>query len=86
MEGEIYLWGQLMAELQGRQLQQARMRIGSLLRGGSLIDNMDVRRNITFPLYYHFQDQMAAEDIEARCALLLADMGLGFLGEPGRGR
>jgi ABC-type transporter Mla maintaining outer membrane lipid asymmetry ATPase subunit MlaF len=84
MEGEIYLWGQLMAELQGRQLQQARMRIGSLLRGGSLIDNMDVRRNITFPLYYHFQDQMAAEDIEARCALLLADMGLGFLGEPGR--
>tara|TARA_Y100000588_G_scaffold346535_1_gene394592 strand:- start:476 stop:1249 length:774 start_codon:yes stop_codon:yes gene_type:complete len=84
VEGEIYLRGLDVIQLQGTALQQARMCTGSVLRGGGLIDNMDVRRNITFPLYYHFQYQLAAEDIEARCATLLADMDLNHLGVPGR--
>lgn len=83
MDGEVYLFGQPLTQMGDYDLQQARMRIGSLMHSGGLIDNMDVRRNITLPLYYHFP-KMAGEDIEARCAILLDDMGLTFLGDQGR--
>ena len=84
MEGEIYIYGRALTQLRSHELQQLRMRLGSVMRGGGLIDNMDVRSNITLPLYYHYQDQMKDVDIEDRCTTLLVDMGLGYLNDQSR--
>ena len=84
LEGEVSVCGQSLLQLNGAALQKLRMQMGSVLWGGGLIDNMDIRRNITLPLYYHFRDVMRAADIEARCSVLLAEMQLEHLDRPGR--
>ena len=71
LEGEIGL------------LQQWRRQVGALLRSGGLIDNMDVRRNITLPLYYHFSDIMSPQQIEGRCSTLMAALDIEYLDQPG---
>lgn len=71
--------------LSGRadSLQNWRRQVGSVLWSGGLIDNMDIRRNITLPLYYHFSDMMRPEQIEARCSLLMSELEITHLDIPG---
>ena len=84
LEGAVSIFGQSLVELSAAELQKLRTQMGSVLWEGGLIDNMDIRRNITLALYYHFLDVMSIADIEARCTALLADMNLGHLDQPGR--
>ena len=58
--------------------------MGSVLSGGGLIENMDVRKNIALPLNYHYRNVMSAVEIEARCDAILGDMELEELALPGR--
>ena len=84
IDGEVFVNGASLADLSANEVQQLRMQIGSVLRSGGLIDNMDVRQNITLPLNYHFSDTVGPEAIAARCRLLLESMGMGHLDQPGR--
>ena len=83
-EGEVLVEGISILGLNSSELQKMRRQMGSLMRGGGLIDNMDIRRNITLPLVYHFRELMDIEDIDARCSSLLAAMGFEYLDQPGR--
>ena len=82
-EGDVRVFGHSLWQLDSHDLQELRMRMGSVMRGGGLIDNMEVRRNIALPLQYHFADVLKAQDIQARCTALLAAMGQGNLDRPG---
>lgn len=64
-------------------LQNLRRRIGSVLRDGGLIENMDIRTNVSLPLTYHYRDVLEPTDIQARCDMLLAAFQLEHLGSAG---
>ena len=82
-DGEVWVDGRDLTALSTSELQQLRARIGTVLRGGGLIENMDVRRNITLPLTYHHRKAMGGAEIDGRCELLLADLGIAHLSRPG---
>ncbi|HZK14211.1 MAG TPA: ATP-binding cassette domain-containing protein, partial [Desulfobaccales bacterium] len=48
--GQIFVDGQEMSLLAGRQLQQFKRRFGVLFQGGALFDSLNVFENIAFPL------------------------------------
>ena len=48
--GQIFVDGQDMSLLAGRQLQQFKRRFGVLFQGGALFDSLNVFENIAFPL------------------------------------
>ena len=83
-EGEVLVDGVSILGSNSTELQKMRMQTGFLMRGGGLIDNMDIRGNITLPLVYHFRELINIEDIYARCTTLLAAMGFEYLDQPGR--
>lgn len=83
LQGEVLVDGVDVATSSGPQLQQLRSHIGAVLLAGGLIENMDVRRNITLPLTYHHRTDMGKVDIDDRCDLLLRDLGLSQLNRPG---
>ena len=84
IDGTVQVDGVDLIGMSAVQLQLLRSQIGSVLRGGGLIDNMDVLQNITLPLNYHFRDVIGADAIAARCQLLLETLGQGHLDQPGR--
>ena len=84
IEGEVMIDGHSLAAIAPAELQQLRIQIGSVLRGGGLIDNIDVRQNITLPLNYHFRDTIGSDAIAARCLMLLQTLGMEHLDQPGR--
>ena len=57
--GRVYVLGKEIFQLGGTQLQRLRRRIGSVMRDGSLIENMDIHHNVTLPLQYHFRYSMS---------------------------
>ena len=75
-EGEVFVDGRSVFDESPQGLQRLRRRLGCVLRGGGLIENMDIRRNVALPLNYHYRDVMGAGDIDARCDALFRDMGL----------
>ena len=82
-DGQVRVDGRDLATLSAVELQQLRARTGAVLRDGGLIDNMDVRRNITLPLTYHHRNAMNAAEIDGRCDQLLEDLGSSHLNRPG---
>ena len=84
IEGDVLVDGQSVFDSSPQWLQRLRRHVGSVLRGGSLIENMDIRRNIMLPLNYHYRNVMDVGDIDARCDALLDDMGLRDVATPGR--
>ena len=85
LDGEVRVAGHnIMADNSAADMQRLRRQMGSVLRGGGLIENMDIRRNITLPLNYHYRDVMRPAEIDARCDSLLEDMDLSDLAIPGR--
>lgn len=83
LRGEVIAAGNELLPGKSGFLQNWRRQVGSVLWFGGLIDNMDIRRNITLPLYYHFSDMMHPDQIEARCSLLLSELGITHLDKPG---
>jgi phospholipid/cholesterol/gamma-HCH transport system ATP-binding protein len=74
-EGEICVFGDDIANLSYRQLNQARIRIGFLFQNGALYDSMTVKENLAFPLKHHFK-RMSAEEKEAVIMESLDNVGL----------
>lgn len=83
VDGRVAVEGHSITEMTPPELRQWRCRTGALLRGGALIENMDIRHNIGLPLDYHCRERLAPETIDARCRLMLADMGLSQLHDSG---
>ena len=49
-EGEVWVFGERMDQLEGDALDQMRLRIGYLFQSGALFDSMDVYENMAFLL------------------------------------
>ncbi|MFC1525259.1 ATP-binding cassette domain-containing protein [Candidatus Latescibacterota bacterium] len=79
VEGQVLAEGESVLDMPAPVLQQWRCRTSSVMRGGGLIENMDVRRNILLPLLYHCRDFMEPAEIDARCDRLLDELGIGEL-------
>ena len=84
VEGDVVVDGCSILSASLPAVQRLRRRMGSVLSGGGLIENMDVRRNIALPLNYHYRDVLGAAEIDARCDAILGDMELEELALPGR--
>lgn len=82
--GRVCVDGQDLAELTPQELQMLRCRIGSVMRDGGLIENMVIGANVMLPLTYHHRDTLGAEQIQARCSLLLRELQVEYLDQPGR--
>ena len=86
----IRVWGRVLAagesvlDMTATDLSRWRRQVGNVMRDGGLIENMDIRSNIELPLNYHDRDVMSQAQIENRCDELLAELGIGDLGVPGR--
>ncbi len=83
-DGEVIVSGQDVFELNGNDLQRLRRRVGFVMRGGGLIENMDVSRNVALPIHYHFRDRLMDSGLaDRRCNQLLQRFGTGHLGAAG---
>ena len=69
--GEVVVDGKSVFGLSSGGLRDLRRRIGLVKSDGGLIENMDVRQNITLPLTYH-SSKMGAEFISERYEAILA--------------
>jgi len=78
--GEVVVDGESVFGLSPGELRDLRRRIGLVKSDGGLIENMDVRQNITLPLTYH-ASKMGAEFISERYAAVLAALDCTVLGE-----
>jgi ABC-type transporter Mla maintaining outer membrane lipid asymmetry ATPase subunit MlaF len=83
LQGEVLVSEANVAALSTLDLQALRRCIGTVMRDGGLIENMDIRANVMLPLTYHYRDLLGAEKIQARCAAVLADLQLGHLAASG---
>ena len=84
VSGRVLAAGESVLEMTNADLNRWRRQVGNVMRDGGLIENMDIRSNIELPLNYHCRDVMSETQIGARCDELLADLGIGDLGVPGR--
>lgn len=81
--GDVLVAGQSVFDLDSVELQQLRRRMGVVMRGGVLIDNMDIRRNIALPLVYHEGSSLDMAAIDERCQRTAAALGIEHLLMPG---
>lgn len=72
--GDVLFDGQNLANLQGRELVQQRIRFGFLFQNSALFDSMTIGQNVAFPLRQHqkLSEQQVQEVVLAR----LAEVGL----------
>jgi ABC-type transporter Mla maintaining outer membrane lipid asymmetry ATPase subunit MlaF len=82
VQGSVIVAGDSVLDLSSRGLQMLRRRVGSVMRDGALIENMDIRSNVTLPLTYHYQDTLGPDEIQERCDAVLEDLQLSHLGTP----
>lgn len=73
LSGKIFLFGTDVATISGRELLEARRRIGTAYGSGGLVSNLKAWENLTLPLYYH--QQLSHDEIEARGLALLGRLG-----------
>jgi phospholipid/cholesterol/gamma-HCH transport system ATP-binding protein len=55
-EGEIFIFGKDMADVDYEELNRLRSKIGYLFQAGALYDSMTVYENLAFPLRHHKKD------------------------------
>lgn len=73
-EGEIYIDGMEMSQLDGKQLQEVRMKFGMVFQNSALFDSLNVYENVSFGLSQH--TSLAEELIEERVKKCLSLVGL----------
>ncbi len=84
VKGRVLAAGESVFDMTSADLNRWRSQVGNVMRGGGLIENMDIRSNIELPLNYHCRDVLNRAQIEARCDELLSDLGIRDLGVVGR--
>ena len=73
-EGQILLFGQDIAQLNRKQLNQLRARMGVLFQSGALFTDLSVFENVAFPLREHMN--LSTDDLYNRVLLKLEAVGL----------
>ncbi|HLK30933.1 MAG TPA: ABC transporter ATP-binding protein [Puia sp.] len=74
-EGEVYVFGRNVAELNYKELNEIRVKIGFLFQSAALYDSMTVGENLAFPLKYHFK-KMPADELQQTIEEGLESVGL----------
>ncbi len=74
-EGEIEVFGKNISDLDYREFNEMRLKIGFLFQNGALYDSMTVRENLAFPLKQH-RKKMPRDKKEALIMEMLNDVGL----------
>ena len=74
-EGDIRVFGKVLATLDYAELNESRMRTGFLFQNAALYDSMTVRENLLFPLRQHKKD-MTREKKQALVMEMLENVGL----------
>jgi phospholipid/cholesterol/gamma-HCH transport system ATP-binding protein len=74
-KGEIYVFDQNVLELEKKELNEMRVRIGFLFQSGALYDSMSVRENLAFTLRKHKRN-LNADEIEKEVMEALDNVGL----------
>jgi phospholipid/cholesterol/gamma-HCH transport system ATP-binding protein len=73
--GEVRVFGQSVPDLNRKNLDKLRMRVGFSFQSSALYDSMDVRHNLEFPLTMN-QPGMSRADVDARVDESLEAVGL----------
>ncbi len=73
-EGQVLLFGENIARLNRKQLNQLRARMGVLFQSGALFTDLSVFENVAFPLREHMN--LSADELYNRVLLKLEDVGL----------
>ena len=73
--GEVCVFGENVAAMDGKQLKELRIKIGFLFQSGALYDSMTVRENLEFPLTRVLKLKDQAE-IDKRIEEVLEGVGL----------
>jgi phospholipid/cholesterol/gamma-HCH transport system ATP-binding protein len=75
-EGEIFVLGSPIQDLDQDELDQLRARLGFLFQSNALYDSMTVRENLEFPLRIHWTKEERDKGTEAAVKEALEDVGL----------
>jgi phospholipid/cholesterol/gamma-HCH transport system ATP-binding protein len=73
-EGQVLLFGENVARLNRKQLNQLRARMGVLFQSGALFTDLSVFENVAFPLREHMN--LSADELYNRVLLKLEAVGL----------
>jgi phospholipid/cholesterol/gamma-HCH transport system ATP-binding protein len=73
-EGQVILFGENVARLNRKQLNQLRARMGVLFQSGALFTDLSVFENVAFPLREHMY--LSADELYNRVLLKLEAVGL----------
>ncbi|CAN5673519.1 N/A [soil metagenome] len=73
--GEVYVEGDEISALSGRELSTVRRKIGFLFQNAALFDSISVGENVAFPLRRH--TRLADDEIRERATDKLESVGLG---------
>lgn len=74
-EGEIIVLNQQINNLNNRELQQLRQKVGFLFQSGALYDSMTVKENLEFPLR-RIKKHLSEKEIKAKIDEALENVGL----------
>ncbi|OCB78525.1 ABC transporter ATP-binding protein [Flavobacterium crassostreae] len=74
-KGKIEVFGTDVTELNYKELNKIRLRIGFLFQNGALYDSMSVRDNLAFTLKHHTKD-LSKEEVEKQIYEALENVGL----------
>jgi phospholipid/cholesterol/gamma-HCH transport system ATP-binding protein len=74
-EGNLFLFGQNVADLDEKKLMDIRKKIGFLFQSSALYDSMTVRENLEFPLNRQ-QQRIPKEEMESLVREALQNVGL----------
>ncbi|MCF8451301.1 MAG: ATP-binding cassette domain-containing protein [Taibaiella sp.] len=74
-EGEIFVLGKKISELDYEGMDKIRANVGFLFQSNALYDSMTVRENLEFPMRRHLKN-ISPEDVEKRIIETLTHVGL----------
>lgn len=75
-EGNIYVLGENVGDLDAAALDKLRARVGFLFQSNALYDSMTVRENLEFPLRRHWKKEQRESGSEQAVRQALQDVGL----------
>jgi len=74
-EGDIYIAGKAITNLNEEELNKVRKKIGFLFQNGALYDSMTVRQNLAFTLQHH-NKKLSEKEIDEAITEALSNVGL----------